>query len=147
MTALARYWECFEGERMFFIIGISTEKDTKSFSQTFVCPVCGKYGGYRIFVTYTALTIFFIPVLKWGRRYFAESTCCGTVYELSSESGKRIFRGEQTSIRDEDIISRADMGTCSCDWNRNHKKCGYCGYETDEDFQYCPKCGREFADR
>ena len=63
MTALARYWECFEGERMFFIIGISTEKDTKSFSQTFVCPVCGKYGGYRIFVTYTALTILWrVPV-------------------------------------------------------------------------------------
>ena len=22
------------------------------------------------------------------------------------------------------------------------KKCGNCGYETEEDFEYCPKCGR-----
>ena len=40
----------------------------------------------------------------------------------------------------------------SCDGNagaaqespRVRKHCVYCGYETDEDFKYCPKCGRVF---
>lgn len=30
------------------------------------------------------------------------------------------------------------------DGPRVSKHCAYCGYETDEDFKYCPKCGRVF---
>ena len=24
------------------------------------------------------------------------------------------------------------------------KKCNYCGYVTEENFEYCPKCGNKF---
>ena len=42
-----------------------------------VCPSCGRYCNYRKYVKYTCLSLFFIPILKWGKQYYAESTCCG----------------------------------------------------------------------
>ena len=125
---------------MFLMIGISDGRKDFDFSRSILCRFCGKYGRYKVFMTYTVLLLFFIPCLKWNRRYYVQTSCCGRIYELDPELGKRIARGEDVEIRDDDLqdsVYNEQSGgfakTCSC-----------CGFTTYEDFQYCPKCGKEF---
>ena len=66
-----------------------------------------------------------------------ETSCCHALYELDPEIGRRIARGENTQIRQEDL-TRVANGRSS------GKVCQNCGYMTDEDFEFCPKCGSRF---
>ncbi len=85
-------------------------------------------------MTYTVLSLFFIPTIKWNRRYYVRTSCCGRIYELDQQIGKRIERGERVEIVDDDLN---DSGRR----DRVYKTCRNCGYSTDEDFDFCPKCG------
>lgn len=128
---------------MFFICGVDTRTKEIQYSKTVICMQCGGYGRYQIFMTYTCLSLFFIPVFKWNRQYFVKMSCCDTVYGISPEMGKRISRGEQVDITEHDLVlvqsgRRQDYG-----WNEK-KCCRNCGYETTENFEYCPKCGQKF---
>ena len=121
---------------MFFVMGINDGRKDFDFSQMMVCDACGAYGRYAVFMTYTVLSLFFIPCLKWNKRYFVQSSCCGALYELSGEAGVRIARGEDVQIRPEDLTPlRAGCAV---------RRCAGCGYATDQDFDFCPKCGKRF---
>ena len=88
---------------------------------------------------------FFIPIFKWNRRFFVEMSCCGAVYELDPEVGKRLLRGEEVEITENDLTLRQDGNGnpwTGSDASHRHKVCPSCGFETDEDFSYCPKCGK-----
>lgn len=122
---------------MFFIMGISDGRRQLNFSQLGVCPACGAYCRYQLFVTYTVLSLFFIPVLKWNRRYVVESSCCGAAFALDAALGRRIERGEHVEIRPEDLHPLGGA-------HSNRKRCAHCGYTTAEDFEFCPKCGQRF---
>ncbi len=118
---------------MFFIIGISQKQKKLEFNQMSVCPCCGRYGQVEIIMTYTYLMFFFIPLFKWGRRYYVVMKCCGTSTELDQEVGRAIETGEQVNLDLERIM-------VSCQ-HLQIKRCANCGFSTDEDFEYCPKCG------
>lgn len=122
---------------MFFIMGITDGRKDFDFSQTVICDNCGKYGRYQVFMLYTVLSLFFIPTFKWNKRYYVQMSCCGSVYELNPEIGKRIASGEDLQIKPQDLTK---VG------NRRgfFKHCNNCGYETTEDFDFCPKCGMRF---
>ena len=122
---------------MFFIMGITDGRKDFDFSQTVICDSCGKYGRYQVFMIYTVLSLFFIPTFKWNRRYYVQMSCCGTVYELDPEIGKRIASGEELQIKPQDLTN-VSQG------RGFFKRCRNCGYETAEDFDYCPKCGLRF---
>ena len=124
---------------MFFIMGITDGRRDFDFTQTVICDVCGRYGRYQVFMTYMVLSLFFIPCFKWNKRYFVQMSCCNTVYELEPEIGKRIARGEQIDIRSEHLSRVSNDG-----WNYSVKRCRNCGFQTAEDFEYCPKCGMRF---
>ena len=83
--------------------------------------------------------MFFIPCIKWNKHYYVRTSCCNTLYELDPEMGKAIARGEQVLIRPEHLqrISKVNDGY-------NYKHCNYWGYETAENLEYCPKCGKKF---
>lgn len=119
---------------MFFIMGISQGKKKLNFDQLIVCKSCGKYGHLEVYMVYSYLSLFFIPVFKWGKRYLVRAACCDTTVELSPELGRQIARGEITSLPEDVIPSKAFSGS-------NGKRCYACGFETAEDFQFCPKCG------
>ena len=123
---------------MFFIMGISPrQKQIPYNGQLIICPECGKYGRYEVFVTCMCLSLFFIPVFKWNRQYFVKANCCNAGYQLDPEVGRALSRGEEIEIRPEHLtkISGGNAGYGS------EKTCSRCGYKTSEDFQYCPKCG------
>ena len=122
---------------MFFIMGITEDRKDFDYNQLITCDVCGKYGRLQVFMLYTVLSLFFIPTFKWNKRYYVQTSCCGTVYELNPEVGKRIAGGEDVRIRPEDL-HQINHG------RRFFKRCGSCGYETTEDFDFCPKCGTRF---
>ena len=124
---------------MFFMMGITDGRKDLDCTQTIICNVCGRYGRYNVFMTYTVLSLFFIPCFKWNKHYYVQTSCCGTIYELNFEIGKSIARGEQVEIRPEHL-TRVNQGDC----RYGRKRCSRCGYETTEDFEYCPKCGNRF---
>lgn len=100
-----------------------------------ICKSCGAYSRYTVFMTYMCLSLFFIPTFKWGKKYFVKSSCCGSIFELNEEKGKAIARGEDVRITDADL-------TIVRQYNQQ-KRCRNCGYETTEDFDFCPKCGEK----
>ena len=98
---------------------------------------CGAYGKFSVFMTYTVLSLFFIPVFKWNKRFFVTTSCCGSVYELDYEIGIRILHGESITILPEQL-HLVSPG------RKPEKICQGCGYRTTEDFEFCPKCGNRF---
>ena len=136
-----------EGRVMFFIGGISQGQKQLQFNQLVVCSQCGAYGRYQVFMTYMYFSFFFIPLFKWGRRYYVQMSCCQSIYELDAEVGKRIARGESLEIQPGQL-TLVKSGKTQSEWNNTwgrKKSCGNCGYETTENFEYCPKCGQKLS--
>ena len=124
---------------MFFMMGITDGRKELDYNQTEICGVCGRYGRFQVFMTYTVLSLFFIPCFKWNRRYYVQTSCCNTLYELDREIGRRIERGEAVRILPEHLQK---VGNDRSGYrNGVYKRCPNCGYETTEDFVFCPKCG------
>ncbi len=121
---------------MFFMMGVTPgRKLFEHFNQLVICDRCGAYGRYQVFMTYMCLSIFFIPCFKWGKKYYVQTSCCNTVYELDMEIGRQIAAGGNVKIEPEHL-------TLVQQGNRSRsKRCESCGYETQEDFEFCPKCG------
>lgn len=88
---------------MFFIMGITDGRKVFDFTQTVICDICGKYGRYQVFMTYTVLSLFFIPCFKWNKRFYVQTSCCNTLYELNPEIGKRIAKGENLEIMPDNL--------------------------------------------
>lgn len=124
---------------MFFIMGISNGRKDFDFRQLITCEVCGAYGRFEVYMTYTVLTVFFIPVLKWGKKYYVQTSCCNTLYECDPEVGKRIAAGENVEIRQSDLYRVSNQR-----YQKFIRRCKNCGFSTEEDFEFCPKCGQRF---
>ena len=77
---------------MFFICGMSQGKKLLDYTKTVICAMCGGYGRYQVFMTYSYFSVFFIPIIKWNRRYYVQMSCCNTVYELNPEKGRKLNR-------------------------------------------------------
>ena len=153
---------------MFFIMGISQGEKQLDYTRTVVCGECGKYGRYEIFMTYMYFSFFFIPLFKWDKHYYVRMSCCGSVYELNPEVGARIACGEDIEIVQSDMFKVSsgqssyyeqyrqsnayqddirNAGTAAITGlladSRPRKICPDCGFESPQDFEYCPKCGRK----
>lgn len=120
---------------MFFMMGIQQAQKELNFDQTVVCPACGRFGHLHVTMTYTYLSLFFLPILKWGKRFYASISCCGAGCELDPSLGRSIARGE---------IDVLDPVTLQFTGGRNVRHCRGCDYTTEEEFEYCPKCGTQF---
>ena len=121
---------------MIFIGGISMGRKDFDFRQTMICKKCGRYSSISVFMMYSYISFFFIPLFKWGRKYYAVSNCCQAVYALDAELGKAIEHGESVNIREEDLTL---VGT----EHTQVQHCPDCGCLLEREFAYCPKCGRK----
>ena len=128
---------------MIFIGGISQGRKILDYVRTVICGCCGRYGRYEVIMTYTYFSFFFIPLFKWNRQFYVRRTCCGAVYSLEKEVGQKILAGQDVEIRPEDL-TLVQGGDGSGTYGRMKKHCSRCGYETFEDFEYCPKGGERF---
>jgi len=121
---------------MLLIMGISPCEKKLNFEQNIICSCCGGYGRFEVYLTYMYFSLFFIPIIKWNRRYYVRTTCCHASCEIDSELGHRIAKGEVTELNQNDL--HFTQNRCGA------KRCRFCGYITNQDFQYCPHCGRPF---
>jgi predicted nucleic-acid-binding Zn-ribbon protein len=121
---------------MFFIMGISTSEKKIDFVQTMLCSKCGQYGRYEVYMTFTFLSLFFIPLFRWNRKFYVKSSCCQTLYAIDKEIGQRILHGEEL------ILGESDLHIIQNEQYQHFQKtCSSCGYQADSNFSYCPKCG------
>lgn len=88
---------------MFLMIFVTTKEETIEYDKVTHCHYCDDMGSYDIFYTYSVLTIFFIPVWKWNKKYIAERTCCKRRFILNFNVGERIRHGENVEIYDNDL--------------------------------------------
>lgn len=128
---------------MIFIGGISQGQKVLDYVKTVICDRCGRYGRYQVYMTYMYFSFFFIPLFKWNRRFYVKMSCCGGLYELDPQVGKILLKGGQVDITQGDL-TLVQEGNCSFDngYGNLTKRCAGCGYETKEDFEFCPKCGK-----
>ena len=57
----------------------------------------GIIDGYNVYMVYTSIVVFFIPVFKFGKQYYAEKG--GRTYQIDDETGKQIERGENVPLK------------------------------------------------
>ena len=80
--------------------------------------------------------MFFIPCFKWNKRYYVQTSCCNTVYELDPEIGKRIAKGEDVEILPQHLYRTQNQG-----YNYSVKQCRSCGFTATENYKFCPEYG------
>ncbi|MCI1930794.1 MAG: zinc ribbon domain-containing protein [Clostridia bacterium] len=119
---------------MFFMMGIMPIKKIIPYAYSHICSKCGEVCNIEITMIANCLNIFFIPLFIFGRHFYVKTSCCGTLYELDKNVGNDIRKGKNTVITEKDLTLISENFTPI-------KKCPNCGYEYDEDFEYCPKCG------
>lgn len=119
---------------MFFIGGISQKQEYLNFQQLMECKNCNQYTQVKIIMVYTYFSFFFIPLFKWGKRYFVQLDCCKSICELDKETGRQIEKG---------IITSLDPSSLSFQKTNRIQHCTNCGFQTQENFSYCPRCGNK----
>lgn len=85
------------------MMAVTTKEEPIEYNKVSRCTRCDDMGSYDIYFTYNVLTLFFIPVWKWNKTYFAESTCCRRKYILDYNVGESLRNGEDIEISDRDL--------------------------------------------
>lgn len=118
---------------MFFIIGITSGTVELGLRSCGFFPCCSIRGS-RALVTcvYRQFTFFFLPLFRFGKRYFVSCPNCGAAYEINREEGRRIERDPYAEIEPDSIFRVA---------GRTVRFCPNCGTQVDPDSRYCPYCG------
>lgn len=126
---------------MFFfgIFGISNkEKELRDINNV-VCKKCRTMTTYKLIKVYNFFHIFFIPIIRWGQRYYLKSRCCNTIFEINPDLGGRLEQGEDVYIEDK------DMTEVYSDYERKFYNeevvCLACKNKVNTSFTYCPHCG------
>lgn len=88
---------------MFLMIAVTTKEEPIEYDRVVRCPHCDDMGSYNIFYIYNVLILFFMPVWKWNKTYFAEKTCCHKKYILDKNVGDMIRNGEDIEINDSNL--------------------------------------------
>lgn len=121
---------------MFFIGGIATGRKNLPFRQVLVCPKCGRLSSISVFMVYTYFSFFFIPLFRWGKKYYATSACCNTIFSIDPALGRALEQGESIELHPEELTIVGMEGA-------QNTHCPDCGYLLSPEFSYCPKCGKK----
>lgn len=95
---------------MIFIGGISNGVKELVYNGSVYCRRCGRREAVAVYMTYMYFSFFFIPIFKWGRRFFVEFQGCRGQYELDKEKGMRILHGEEVEILPGELSSAGGNG-------------------------------------
>lgn len=104
-----------------------------------MCGCCIKYGRYEAFMECNVFSLFFIPLFKFGKKFYARTTCCNSLYLIKDkEKGLMLERGQGHNVflKDEDLVLIQRGISC------NTESCPGCGCEISVEYKYCPNCGK-----
>ena len=125
---------------MFFfgIFGINTKQEEIEDFENLVCKKCGILSRYTVIKTYNVFHFFFIPLIKWGEKYYLKSRCCNTIYAISKENLDRVkVERSFNNIHLEEIYTESSSD------NNDTMICSNCGRSINCSFKYCPHCGEK----
>lgn len=121
------------GDFLFFIIGITNGTTELGARACGFFPCCGTSGkSARVTCVFRQFLFFFLPLFRFGKRYFVSCPDCNSVYEIEREEGRRIARDPSAVIRPEALRRVA---------GRTAKFCPNCGVQVSSSSLYCPSCG------
>ena len=105
---------------MFFFFAITTRQKELE-SRWIQCPSCQKKEYAHVFMTYSVLILFFIPIFTWNKQYYVRMDSCQNLYQSNAEFTELhlIQKGSRTTI------------------------CPFCLETLDADYAYCPHCGNK----
>ncbi len=118
---------------MFFIFSVYDRQKPLDSQPLASCSRCGHSGNLELFYVETCLSLFFIPLFKWNRRYYARMSCCGATTPLDPESVQKIKNKQWHDIHFDKLFPTVSPST--------NGRCPRCGTPTEADFDYCPRCG------
>jgi len=123
---------------MFFILGTESKEKIIKTIRNIICKGCGQMSCYELLLTYSFLHLFFIPILKWNKKYYLKARCCSSIFEISKETFNRISnqQGEDIIINDFELKEVFNP-------NNDTAVCSSCGKRVDSGFEYCPHCGNK----
>jgi len=119
---------------MFFIgiFGIQNgSKEIREYSNT-ICQ-CGRLSRAILIEEYMYFHFFFIPVFKWGRKYYVQSRCCGRIFSVPEEYVDELKKSDTVDFERLREIKEVP------------RRCPECGYPIQPDFTFCPHCGKRFT--
>lgn len=118
---------------MFFIMGITSGTAVIGSRRCSRFPCCGTCAAYAVVTcAFQQFTFFFLPLFRFGKRYFVSCPNCGAVYEMEREEGRRVA-GDPTAEIDPDKMRRIAGQTA--------KFCPNCGARVEPGSRFCPNCG------
>ncbi|MPW24289.1 zinc-ribbon domain-containing protein [Alkalibaculum sp. M08DMB] len=124
---------------MFFIGIFGVEVKSKEIMDinNITCHKCMRLGVYKLVKEYSYFHFFFIPLFKWGVKYYLISRCCNTIFEISNDKGNKLETGVETVIEDKELSYNIN-NNCS---PMHH--CFECGNPIETPFHFCPNCGKK----
>lgn len=117
---------------MILFFGITNKQEKLNYQGKIKVHSCGKFGKETCYMEYLVFSIFFIPIIKWRKKYYLVYNCCGKIYEIEKEIGKQIEQGENVDIVDENLICVNQQIICQ-----------NCNTILDSDYDFCPYCGNK----
>jgi len=118
---------------MFLIFGFTNGTSDIGTHKCCFFSCCGASGAMGVVTcTFQQFTLFFIPIFRFGKRYFVTCPSCGTVYEMSKEEGRRI---------EHDYTAEIDPNSIYVVQRSSRKVCPNCKCAVDQSSRYCPNCG------
>ena len=119
---------------MFFFFAVMPFQEKLDYPISGICQNCGNVCSYDILMSGSTFTLFFIPIFRFGKKYFVRINCCDSFYLLNSDIGKKIERGTLVAFSEADLTYISGKLT-------KYKNCPHCGQEVENDFIHCPRCG------
>lgn len=78
---------------MIFFYGWGTKADKKEVYNQNFCPTCNTVVPFHAVIQYDYFSLFFIPIIKWNKRYYMECPYCGNAHAISKETYLQIKEG------------------------------------------------------
>ena len=116
---------------MLFIFGITPKIETVGRGRG-VCLSCGRAVDFHISKKQSALSLFFIPIIRFGTAYRVKCPKCGGVMALSKEKGKDLEHDNRSMIYADDLeVVEKSAGPI----------CPSCGAKIIVNQNFCYQCG------
>lgn len=120
---------------MFFFFAITSSTDELGMRRCNYFPCCGVTGSMAAVTCVSQrFILFFIPLFRFGKRYFLSCPGCGTVYEISKDEGRRLEQDPSAEIDPSKIFRMV---------GQTIKYCPGCGADIRPGSRYCSRCGRK----
>lgn len=120
---------------MFLIMGMQDKTKVTPHSNSLPCHVCDGNEGFELYDRYNYFHLFFLPVWTWGHSFSVKCKKCGSFYYLKEDS---LSKAKSTDA----VFTYWDLEPASKNkYGSNHRRCNQCGFDLEDDFEFCPKCG------